>query len=77
LGAYLLLAVAGPVDRLPTVCPFRLLTGRDCPLCGLTRATHALARGHVRAALALNRLVFAWLGVGAWLLSTALRRSSG
>jgi hypothetical protein len=28
------------------VCPFRLLTGLSCPLCGTTRAWHAALHGH-------------------------------
>jgi hypothetical protein len=32
-------------------CPFLLLTQHRCPGCGLTRATAALAAGHVRAAV--------------------------
>ena len=33
------------------VCGFRWLTGHPCPLCGLTRAMFALAKGHVGEAL--------------------------
>ena len=38
------------------LCGFRRLTGRPCPLCGLTRALFALAKGHVREAFALHAL---------------------
>jgi len=38
------------------VCGFRWLTGRPCPLCGLTRAMFALARGHFDEALHLHAL---------------------
>lgn len=55
-GAYALFAATVPLSRLPTLCPFRRLTGKRCPLCGLTRATHALSRGDVGEALALNPL---------------------
>ena len=37
-------------------CPLRALTGLDCPLCGATRATHALLRGDVLTALDFNAL---------------------
>lgn len=38
------------------LCGFRWLTGRLCPLCGLTHALPALACGNWREALALNAL---------------------
>jgi hypothetical protein len=74
LGAVgLLLAVlwaASPPDE-PAVrlCGFHWLTGRPCPLCGLTRALCALAKGRVAAALAfhaLSPLVLAMLLSLAW-----------
>ena len=59
--------------HLTPVCPFRGITGLDCPGCGGTRALYALTQGDV--ALALNHnllavvglplLALAWLG---WLL---------
>ena len=48
LGVAALLAFSPPL--LP-VCGFRWLTGHPCPLCGLTRAMFALAKGHVGEAL--------------------------
>jgi hypothetical protein len=55
-GAYALFAATAPLSRLPSLCPFRRVTGKRCPLCGLTRATHALSCGDVGEALALNPL---------------------
>jgi hypothetical protein len=52
---------AEPVFRL---CPFYWLTGRPCPLCGLTRAFCALAKGHWSQAIhfhTLSPLAFAML----------------
>ena len=42
-----------PVFQL---CGFHWLTGRPCPLCGLTRAMFALAKGHWSEALGFNAL---------------------
>jgi hypothetical protein len=38
------------------VCGFRWLTGRPCPLCGLTRALFALGKGDFRAAIHFHAL---------------------
>ena len=38
------------------VCGFRWLTGHPCPLCGLTRAMFALAKGHVGEAVRWHAL---------------------
>ena len=46
------------------LCGFHWLTGRPCPLCGLTHALFALAKGHWREAVgfhALSPLAFAML----------------
>jgi hypothetical protein len=47
-------------DRLvhagPTVCPFRLVTGRPCPTCGMTRSWSAATRLDVRESLAWHPL---------------------
>ena len=37
-------------------CPFRLLTGWNCPACGAQRALHALLNGKFAEALAYNYL---------------------
>lgn len=53
------LAVAfsdGDVSILPP-CPFRAMTGLDCPGCGMSRAARALLRGHLDSALSYNVLL--------------------
>ena len=50
-------------------CPFRLITGWNCPFCGGLRMTHDLLHGDVAAAVVDN--VFALVGLpllAAWLL---------
>jgi hypothetical protein len=68
-GLYALFAVLVPVDRGPAICPFRVLTGRRCPLCGLTRASHALSRGDIRGMLEsypLAPLLWGAVAIGLW-----------
>jgi hypothetical protein len=38
------------------LCPFRMLTGFQCPGCGSTRALHQLMHGHIINAFTLNPL---------------------
>lgn len=45
-------------------CPFRELTGWDCPFCGGTRLGSALLHGDIAAAFAYNPLVFVSLVAG-------------
>ncbi len=70
-GAVLLLFVDPnkPNNLLPK-CPFNLLTGLDCPGCGVTRMVHALLHGDVVAAWHFNAVLLA-LGVplALWLFS--------
>ena len=60
LGAVALLYAFDPATTsfFPS-CPFRLLTGWSCPLCGTLRAAHALLHGHFGAALHHNPFVLA------------------
>lgn len=49
-GLAVLAAALTPPDLLaggPTLCPFRRLTGRPCPACGMSRSWSSLA--HLRA----------------------------
>ena len=45
-----------PMDPSVRLCGFHWLTGRDCPLCGLTRALFALAKGRWSQAIQFNAL---------------------
>jgi len=57
LGAlYGVFALVSQEHALPVVCPFRLLTGHKCPLCGLTTATGRLLKGDMRGAWRAHRL---------------------
>lgn len=52
----------------PVLCPFKLLTGMDCPTCGTTRGVAALLNGDISSAWSYNPLSF----VVALLFVTAL-----
>lgn len=54
--AYAAFALLAPGRGLPSVCPYRLLTGHRCPFCGLTAAVGAALRGHVRRSAGLHPL---------------------
>jgi hypothetical protein len=56
----------------PPFCPTALLLGVPCPGCGLTRATLALLRGDVQAALAFHPLVFLLAPLFAYALGIVL-----
>jgi len=58
------------------LCGFRWLTGRPCPLCGLTHAFFALAQGRFVEALhfhALSPLALAMLAGAVWNASRMAR----
>lgn len=58
VGAAGLVTALDPATRsLFAACPFHLLTGGWCPLCGGTRAVAALGRGDLGTALDYNVLV--------------------
>ncbi len=56
-GVVSLLVVVDPSEpgHYP-LCPFRAVTGLDCPGCGTLRGIHELATGHPLAALDQNAL---------------------
>jgi hypothetical protein len=55
-ATYLFLVDPARGNGYPT-CPFRALTGLQCPGCGSTRALHQLLHGHPVAAFELNPLI--------------------
>lgn len=67
-------ALLRPGSSGPTPCPWRMVTGLDCPFCGATRSASALAHGDLVAALDHNAffvLVILPLAVVAWLVWVA------
>ena len=54
-------------------CPLHSVTGLDCPTCGSLRAIHQLLHGHVRAAYALNPLLFYLVPAGLLLVFRPIR----
>lgn len=59
-------------------CPLRATTGLLCPLCGGTRAVHALTHGDAVLALGLNPVVVLLLPVGVlWWLAWVVRSLRG
>jgi|SRR6185312_4159823 len=61
-AAYLFIFEPGRSGFFP-LCPFRTLTGFQCPGCGSTRALHQLLHGNVLAAFELNPLLIIFLPV--------------
>jgi hypothetical protein len=62
-------------DSVLPVCPFRLLTGWNCPACGALRMTHDVLHGDLAAAINDNVLLLVGIPVVAgWIL---LRRRRG
>ena len=62
-------------DSIFPICPFRLLTGWNCPACGGLRMVHDILHGDLAAAISDNAFVLVGIPVLAgWIL---LRRRSG
>jgi hypothetical protein len=46
----------GNLTSLPTLCPFRLLTGVPCPACGISRSVGALSAGDFSTSTSMHPL---------------------
>lgn len=44
------------LTSLPTLCPFRLLTGVPCPACGISRSVGALSTGDFSTSVSMHPL---------------------
>jgi len=54
----------------PIICPFRLITGINCPSCGTTRALGELSRGNLEDSLNLNPMgMLVMLIGGCWVIN--------
>lgn len=72
-------ALVRPGDSGPAFCPWKVITGLDCPFCGSTRSAAALAHGDLTLALDHNAffvLVVLPLAGLAWLV-WVLRAAQG
>lgn len=64
-------------DSVFPVCPFRLLTGWNCPACGALRMTHDVLHGDLAAAITDNVFLLAGIPVLAgWILLRRRREKS-
>jgi hypothetical protein len=76
LGGCALLYVRDPnVSGSYGLCPFKALTGWDCPFCGSLRGVHALLHGQLAAALNFNVITIVGLPLVIWYWVIWLRRS--
>ena len=72
--AYLRLAnPTTPGNHAFLPCPFKLMTGLDCPGCGATRATWAIVHGHPLRALGYNALWCVLVPLIAWAWAVEVR----
>lgn len=76
LSGCLALAVVDPTHG-PPLCPFKVLTGLDCPGCGGTRAAHQLFTGHLLTAIDFNVLAVVAMPFILWGLFVSLTAMLG
>ena len=61
IGAWILYTFPPATTPWYPKCVFHVMTGLDCPGCGITRALHHLLHGRVEEAFLLNPMLFAML----------------
>ncbi len=66
-AAYLFVFEPGRTGFFPA-CPFRTLTGLDCPGCGSTRGLHQLVHGNFIAAFEFNPLLIILVPLSLYML---------
>ena len=66
LAGCAVVGLTGAHNPLLPVCPFKEVTGLDCPGCGLTRGVRQLVTGHPLAALDHNVLLVAIVPFVVW-----------
>ncbi len=76
LSGCVALAVVDPTNG-PTLCPFKAMTGLDCPGCGGTRAAHHLFTGHLATAVDFNVLAVLAMPFILWGLFVSLTAMLG
>ena len=76
LSGCVALAIVDPTHG-PPLCPFKAVTGFDCPGCGGTRAAHQLFTGHLGAALDYNVLAVVAMPFILWGLFVSLTAMFG
>ena len=77
IGSLAYVGIADPHRRGSVFppCPFKLMTGWNCPACGGLRMTHDLLHGNLTAAVVDN--VFLLIGIPAIFLWALWRRRTG
>ena len=67
IGVGLALGQSGLMpSNIGYTCPFKALTGYNCPGCGMSRCVNALAHGDIGAAFHYNAFLFLLIPVLAW-----------
>jgi hypothetical protein len=73
VGAWVLYTFPPTAYAFYPQCPFRMMTGLECPGCGTTRALHHLLHGRIEEAFRLNPMLFVLLAVALCALPSVVR----